>query len=651
MHPGNGTAHTSFRRMAAASLLLAATGPATGQAQQATEIPDVVVTATREARPTPTIPANVTVLTSEELSRVTARTVPDVLKHLAGITVSEFTGNGRTTTVDIRGFGETAGANVLVLVDGRRINNADLSDVDWTTIPLERIDRIEIVRGGGSVLYGDKAVAGIINIRTKGGTEETTVEAEVSFGSFGYAQQSLRLSGSTGPFSYAIDEFYSSTNGYRANSEFRSKGAGLRLDYDNGGWFRWDLSAGVKEDAYGLPGALPEGADRESTFSPHDHAETADRYAQWSPEFILGPNDKLNLDFSHRELQSRAYFDFGGGFTSVSEFRLTESTAGIRYDKQLRTGRIPHDITVGVDYAAADDHYIHDPFGNGDLYRREVGYYAYDNAALIPEELFLDIGYRRTRISYDYDNFSDGAFSVNSGRIGLTWQILDNSRLFASYDRAFRTLRLDEVFGNFSPLPPQISQHAQAGVEHSFTDWLTASATVFRIESKDEIFYNPLLMRNANYERTLRRGVELELTADPVDWMRLFANYTWIDARLKDGPFDGNEVPGVPRHSGSFGASWFPFSGLTADVRARWAKNRHPISDFGNVVGSWDDSFFVVDAKLTYDWSPFTFYVGVENLLDKEYSETGVYNSFQGLRIYPSPERNVVAGIRLTKTF
>ena len=128
---------------------------------------EVVVTATRDAEEIRKIPANVTVITKEEIEQTHARTVVDVLRDKVDVVVTDFYGNGKSSAVDIRGFGETGPLNTLVLVDGRRVNEIDLSGVDWSQIPLDQVERIEIVRGAGSVLYGDNAVGGVINIITK----------------------------------------------------------------------------------------------------------------------------------------------------------------------------------------------------------------------------------------------------------------------------------------------------------------------------------------------------------------------------------------------------------------------------------------------------------------------------------------------------
>ena len=139
-----------------------------------TALPEVVVTGTRTAEEIQKVPASISVITAADIQRSSAKTAVDLLRREEGIVVRDLLGNGKAAQVDLRGFGETASSNTLVLVDGRRTNEIDLSGVDWAQIPVEQIERIEVLRGPGSVLYGDNAAAGVINIITKSPAKKFT---------------------------------------------------------------------------------------------------------------------------------------------------------------------------------------------------------------------------------------------------------------------------------------------------------------------------------------------------------------------------------------------------------------------------------------------------------------------------------------------
>ncbi|NIP41090.1 MAG: TonB-dependent receptor plug domain-containing protein, partial [Candidatus Aenigmarchaeota archaeon] len=161
-----------------------------------------------------------------------AQTVVEVLKTQVGILVRDFLGNGKTASVDVRGFGETAPSNTLVLIDGRRANEITLAGVDWSQIPLDRVERIEIIRGMGSVLYGDSAVGGVINIITKKGKGRPSFEAETNYGSYRFNSQRGGVSGSQKGFSYSLSGSHQGTKGYRENNEFRANDFGGKFGYE-----------------------------------------------------------------------------------------------------------------------------------------------------------------------------------------------------------------------------------------------------------------------------------------------------------------------------------------------------------------------------------------------------------------------------------
>jgi len=620
------------------------------------QLAEVVVTAAPQARNPDTVPAAVTVITSEDILKMNARTVPDVLKYAVGVSVADWLGNGRTSTVDVRGFGETAGANLAVLVDGRRINSYDLSNVDWTTIPLERVERIEVVRGGGSVLYGDNASGGVINIITKKGEGKPLFESDTHVGSNSEFGQSLRLSGSDGPWSWSVDGTYFGTKGRRFNSYYRNRSSGLRLSFEPESWLRFDLSAGIKKDAYGLPGSIPVGQNPEDAGSRFDHAESKDWYVHFEPEFDLAIPGRLKLRMDYRQRDQYALYKSAWG-VFISDTRLREYALSPAYSVQFDTAGVGHDLQVGAACTAGDLHDLRATAGwppspiTDDKYRREAALFAYDTLR-IAERVYLDVGMRRSRVKYMYDRYSDRTWNETAARVGLAWNYADGSRVFASFDKTYRTQLLDEFGGPWGaglPLRPQTGRHWQIGVRHRFGKRLTVGVTAFRIDTRNEIFFDPVTFQNTSYEETRRRGLEVEVLCDPTDRLHLFANYTWMDPRLKDGAYDGNRIPGVAEQSANAGLSLDLAPGLTWDFRGRWVKKHPSISDWDNSLPD-ADGYIVFDAKVRYTcprhkW--LTLYAGVSNVFDEEYAEYVTY----GNNVYPSPGRAFIAGVTISKRF
>ncbi len=130
---------------------------------------DIVVTASRIQMPLMETSTNVTIITEEDFKAAGARTLIDIFDMEPGVTTSNLLNNPKRAQVDIRGYGETAPQNVLFLVDGRRVNSIDLSGTDLSQIPIDAIERVEIYRGPASVLFGDNAAAGVVNIILKKG--------------------------------------------------------------------------------------------------------------------------------------------------------------------------------------------------------------------------------------------------------------------------------------------------------------------------------------------------------------------------------------------------------------------------------------------------------------------------------------------------
>ncbi len=628
---------------------------------------EVVVTATRYEESTERVPADVSVITEEDISASTARDVPGILKPEVGLHVYDITGNGRTFRVDRSGFGETAALNTLVLVDGLRLNNPDLSGADWMLVSLDRVARIEVVRGSrGSVLYGDNATDGVINIITKQGEDGLRFGVEGAGGSYNTRNPSAYVSGTYQDLSYALSGRYYKSDGYRENSDTEQGDLGLNLDYFFGDFAKIGLSAGYHEDDTGLPGALrlselEAGANRRDSTHPFDFADTDDYYAQLSPEVYFLGDSYFKIPLSYRKRQVDQFSSFSGG-EFRGETQIDYAIASPQIVVKEPIGGFDNNLTLGFDYFSADEDITNESLffgtldaGRFDLKKKNYGLYVYDEFLPI-ESLALSAGYRWDRVDYEFSptepgtkdeaNYDEGVFTG-----GLSYRFLDTSYLYFSFAQGFRYPVLDEIFSFFTntinvDLAPQTSEDYEIGVRHYFTDNLYANLNLFRLETKDEIFFNPVTFNNENLDaKTRRDGLELAAGYDASN-VSVKGTYTYRETEILSGAFSGNEVPNVPRHQASVDLLWRPLDGLTLTLNGIYVGERYLESDFGNDFKQ-QDHYKVFNLKVNYSWKRYTAFLDLNNIFNEKYSSYGVLATFPvEPAFYPSPEFNFFAGLR-----
>jgi iron complex outermembrane receptor protein len=642
--------------------------------QEPVMMKEVVVTGTRIEERMERIPASISVIDEQDIKNSNARNVADLLRSEEGIVVRDLLGNGKTAQVDLRGFGETGPYNNLVLVDGRRVNEIDLSGVDWTQIPLDQVERVEILRGTGTVLYGDNAVGGVINIITKVPSEGLTVAAGGLAGSYSRHKERFGISGGGPNYGASLFGSYESTDGYRENNEFRAKDIGGNIVFDPTEYLSLKLSGSYHSDDYGLPGYLTKeqlSTDRRSSVFPLDNAETEDGYLNLGSDLRLGKFGNLIVDLSYRDRDSES------NWVSYlwAEDRQTETWALTpRHVLESEILGRANKLILGFDFYRVDQD-VKSFFGTpptlsalAAVERDSYGFYFHDDFSL-SQSLILSLGARREKVEYDLSKKEFGPFALdpldesvtereNAYVAGLTWLYSSKSSLFARANRSYRFPLADELVvsdwlaGELrvnDQLKPQTGDHYEAGVRHFFTQNVEGNLTLFWAEIKDEIFLNTVTFTNENHPETLHRGLEIGARATFFEKLTLLGNYTYEKATFEKEPFDGNDIPAVPRHKGNLGLRIFDvLPGLVFSADYNYVGSSYLISDQANQFEKLDN-YYTVDARLTYTWKWLNAFVGVNNLTDQKYVPYAVVGGSPPAAVfYPAPERNWVAGLNIS---
>ena len=696
----------SAGRVRALPALIVAASVQTAFAATALDInaPDVVVSATRFADSYLDKPVNISVIDRVTIEQSTAKTLPDLLATQAGVDVRDFYGNAAAgATVDLRGFGANAAQNTLILVDGRPITDIDLSGVQWSSLPLANIERVEIVRGGGSVQYGGGAGGGVINIITRGAqpghdeffvtgragsydTYEGQIGAAKSFDGVG-----IRLFGSGMRAGGYRDNNQNAQNNANADLVWRMERSELRL------------SASADRQDIRLPGARrvdtrPGGVDllttdRQGTSTPNDYATRDGNQAalDWMRTFGFG---EAAAGLSWRNKRQTANFDFGG-FPDFREVDLSVLgfTPRVKVDRPVFG--LGNALTAGVDLYDWD-YRLEQSAGSVNAGRpvhrvtggqRTSGVWMQDHLALGPDTT-VTAGYRTERFELNLADAFDPlapnpSFISPGGSTGAqretqhAWDLGLRQRIFGPFSgivrasRSYRFATVDEIFEGsaaftqqFQFLRPQISRTNELTLEYRRAATLV-TVTAFEVDVKDEIRLDPFTLGvgNTNLPPLERRGLELQGAWQLSAAIGISASYTYTEAKFIEGVFPGGPftptnvviagktVPLVPQNRASIGFTWefMPETRLT--FNGRYVGEQVMENDEPNTFGRRIPAYATADIRIARRQGPFTLAVVINNLFNAKYYNYAVSSQFTPgvFNAYPLPGLN--GSVALTYTF
>jgi len=606
---------------------------------------ELVITAGRTGEAAKSVPAQVTIITADDIAQSGAASVVDVLETVLGVRFSGGTAGAGSEKIDMRGFGENSYGRVLILVDGNKINDPDMNAINWNTIPLANIERIEILDGSASVLYGNNAVGGVINIITKkGGKRQTAISTAA--GSFFNNREALSHFQPLSWGNFFVSAEHSGTQGYRQRQAAEAVILTGSSTVFIGDTMRFSFNGFFSRLYYQLPGGLTKNQFEEDPIQAvNRHDENTEYHFGGGFSFRWFPTEKteLTLPLSYRgkiiKSDMASYPTFTDRTVHSAEARpqgsVTFDVAGMPL--RLLGGVDLYFVRLNTD--GYNDENRTSLSNSLTITEWTIGPYL--TARFSPlSNLFLSAGIRFDTAIIKADNptgsgSGDKMYHALVYDAGIAFNPADELKLYTRYAALFRYPFVDELAdtwsGFTSGLKPEKGFNAEIGASWRLKDILNLTANFFFMLLKDEINFDPDFFVNTNLDTTRRLGTNVGLSFTPIDWFSLNGSYSFVNAVFIDGPFRNKRVPLVPEHK-IYGNIMIhlPF-GLSFGPDLEYGSKRYGGGDFDN-AGDVANAYFLLGAQMRFvpnkENNRFALQVTAKNLLDTHYAANVYYGTF-----------------------
>ncbi|MEA3489895.1 MAG: TonB-dependent receptor [Candidatus Omnitrophota bacterium] len=645
------------------------------------DLGDMVVTPGRTMEYVYNINKNASVITSEEIEQANPQDLQQILIRESGIVINGYLGNAKDSNVGMRGFGETGLLNCVILIDGRRTNQIDLSGPDLSQIDINAVDRIEIIRGANSVLYGDNATGGVINIITKRGEKGDHIEYTQEYGSFRYWKQYFSVNGGHDLMDYFFSYSYQDSDGYRANNAYEANDIFTSITIRPDDFVDVHFSSGYHRDWYGQPGALYDGNmqqdGREGTRFPDSKAKTEDYYFTVNPRLFGGDGyheGVLSCLMSYRSRRVNA-LDVGfNRYETNHHIASCEIRPKCEINSEFFDGSLENKLVFGADYFYAKDQVLSGDItftkSQVDIIKETIGIYASDNM-LINKRFIMNGGVRGEWAEYVFSQFQPaGSYDKRSPKeialdAGLGFKYNERSQVYANYARSYRFPTTDEFFQSAYEtfdwwtfavrvfpavlnvdLKHQTGNNYEVGIKDNSIEGLNINAAYYFIDNKNEIYYDPVSFRNENYDHTFHHGLELEARTRMFEKLTAFFNYTFQKALFEGGEYDSYMMPLVPEHKISGGFDVKPVEPLNVNFAVNYTGSRYIASDPKH-NSSPLKGHVTIDLGVSVETDYIRLFGVMRNLIGEKYFSNATRNWIGNTAFYPAPERTYEWGVTI----
>jgi vitamin B12 transporter len=591
-----------------------AVGSSSPEQEEAAQSEPVVVSATRFDIPLDQSPASVSVISSQDIEQKQIERVSNALREVPGLSVVQTGTAGQLTSVFMRGL---PSQDMQVLLNGIPINQGLAGQFDFANLTTDDIDRIEVVRGPQSTIYGPRALAGVVQIFTKQGSGPPGITLSAEGGSYDTFRESLQSDGKIGEFDYSIGASRLDTDNARPNNNYRNTSGIADIGWSPndalriGGLFAYSLSDTGNPNTIFDPRPIDHFLTEKWLIAPHVDLRVGD---WWEHKFIFDYDHERQLNDPNqdgfvgptRALFERTQIDYQNDLRPISWLTLT---SGFFYSR----------VDAGQERPFVSQAFGPQPTFISDHTEEIAGFL---QATLTPIENLIFVAGGR----FDHFNQFGGVWTY---RFASSYKIDEtNTTLHSSVATGFSPpSSQDKIFGNNFGLKPERDLGWDIGIRQEL--WsrsrgsISVGLTYFHNDLSNVIGFNGLF-QTLNLGAAKTQGLEAELRAQPIADLLFTASYTYLDAE-KTSSADisqpqGARLPRRPRNEVYVSASYLWWKKLRTTAEAKFVNAREELNFGGPNFDIEDYSFVNIAAE--YEVNPHLSIFGrIDNLTNEHYSE------------------------------
>ena len=599
------------------------------------------------------------------------KTIGDLISKYSGINFDNlYYGTDAKTSVRMRGFGEQASRNILILVNGVRLTDMTMGGANLSRINIDDIYEIEIIKGGSAgVLFGDGASGGAVNIITKNPNFiRDKLNFKTSVKSFNSKSKSFSYTKKVNDFilqSFASDE---DNEGYRENSELKSDIFNFNLSYLKDTLNRYYANFSYSEQITEIPGniTLTDFYTRPRySRTPEDFGTEKVNSISIGSQNILNSGIKTSNVFKFED-KDQTTSALSGGRYILAKTNLETATISSKITKKQKLNNMNLNSKLGVDiysssYRAIGNDWYQNKYHN--IAKQNIfepfGTFKFNH--LSNENIDYEIGFRYHYYELDTDNYSTKTSLSSDDRQNYAWSIGTNynlqngQNLFTHVSRAYRSPRLDEIISLISTSPSytdikhQFSNEIEVGYE-LINEKQRYKASIFRTLIKNQIYLNQDTLNNENFDPSIHQGLEIEFDQYFIDSLNLKSSVTFTDSHFTQGVEKGNETSYVPRISGNISLDYDLDSQTNTSLGYKYMGKQRAGND-PNYLLPKSKAYQIIDFNINHQIKDFKLKASINNVFNKKYYTNlikGAAWSGNKPYAYPQPGRTLFLGLEAT---